>query len=735
MDTPEHPDLGWTLTEEGFDASGQHHGETIFTIGNGQHCLRGGFEEGYPGERTAGFAHRVWDSVPVFVEELAALPRWWGMDLFADGRPLRLDTGRVEGFRRSLDLRTGVLSRRYTWHGPDGAVAELSWQRFIDFSRPAGAALRVRVRALTPFELRVRGGLAASVDNDGRAHWDVTGQLAEAGRTELVTVTRGGRMTLASVAELRGLGPSGPIPGSDASAPGAPALEYRWRLAAGEEVEVTKYVALVSGLEASDPVGAARDLAADSARRGWGSLREANDAAWAQTWAACDIEIDGDPEAQLAIRFALFQLNIAAPRFTDRASIGAKTLSGLGYRHHVFWDTEIYMLPMFSFTQPDLAANMLRYRWHGLDGARRKAAAAGRRGAQFPWEAASTGEEVTPAWIDDPDNPGRQVPVLSGDLELHVTADVAYAAWQYWQATNDQQFLLDYGAELILAGAQFWGSAAVAEPDGHYHLRKVIGPDEYHEVVDDNAFTNQMASWQLHVAGALAAWLAEHQPQHWARLSAELRLNAAELARWLEVSASLYVPVEPESGLIEQFAGYFDLDELPESVRGPNRSVSWQRLLGFEEVQRTRAIKQPDVLMLAHLLPELFSAEQLRTNQDFYDLRTDHEYGSSLGPAISAAVAARAGEIELAYVRFLQAARTDLADARGNADDGIHGAAAGGLWQAVVFGFAGFELTADGWRIRPRLPRKWRRLVINLALHTCGGSRVSPPPTRSMRSR
>jgi len=716
MGAAEHPASGWSVTEATFDASGQHHGETIFTIGNGQHCVRGGFEEGYPGERTAGFAHRLWDALPVFGEELAALPRWWGLQVWAGQQPIRLDSGRIDDYRRSLDLRTGVLSRSYRWQGTDGAAAELSWQRFVDFSQPGVAAIRLRLRALTPFEVSAHSGLSVHVDNAGVPHWDALSQATAPNRAELVAATRTSRITLAEVAEVACLGPSGPVDGVGVDEPGQPSVEHRLRLAAGQEVEFTKYVALVSDLEASAPLATARELAAQAVHSGWDGLRAASDQAWDATWAACDIEIDGDPEAQLAVRFALFQLNIAAPRFTDRASIGAKTLSGLGYRHHVFWDTEIYMLPMFSFTQPDLAANMLRYRWHGLDGARRKAAAAGCRGAQFPWEAASTGEEVTPRWIPDPDNPGRRLPVLSGDLELHVTADVGYAAWQYWQATNDQQFLLDYGAELILDGAQFWASAAVAEPDGHYHLRQVIGPDEYHEVVDDNAFTNQLASWHLHAAGALAAWLAEHQPQHWARLCAALGLDAAELAHWLEVAGGLYVPFEPESGLIEQFAGYFDLDELPETMRAPNRTLSWQRLLGFEEVQRTRAIKQPDVLMLAHLLPEQFSPEQLRANQDFYDLRTDHEYGSSLGPAISSTVASRVGEIDLAYAHFLRAARTDLADARGNADDGIHGAAAGGLWQAVVFGFAGFELTADGWRVRPRLPRKWRRLAINLTV-------------------
>lgn len=716
MDAPEPAGPGWAVHETGFNPAGQHHGETIFTIGNGQHCLRGGFEEGYPGERTAGFAHRLWDAVPVFGEELAALPRWWGVQLWANGVLVRLDTGWIEHYRRSLDLRTGLLERSYTWRGPDGATVRLHWQRFIDFSRPELAALRLRLEAATPVELRLRTGLSVLVDNDGTRHWEVRRQHAEPGRVELVAVTSAGGPLLGCVAEPSCLTASGPVTGEPIDDPGEPALDYRLQLAAGEELLLTKQVALVSGLDASDPVAAARSAAAEAGQRGWESLLEDSAAAWRSTWASCDIEIDGDPEAQLAVRFALFQLNIAAPRFTDRASIGAKTLSGTGYRHHVFWDTEIFMLPMFSYTQPELAANMLRYRWHGLEPARAKAAASGRRGAQFPWESASTGAEVTPRWIPDPDHPERRVPVLSGELELHVTADVGYAAWQHWQATNDQQFLLDHGAELILAGAQFWASAAVAEPDGHYHLRRVIGPDEYHEVVDDNAFTNQLASWHLHAGGALAAWLAEHQPQHWVRLSAALELDAAELARWLEVAAALYVPSDPESGLIEQFAGYFDLDELPEAARGPGRTVSWQRLLGFQQVQRTRAIKQPDVLMLAHLLPELFSAEQLRVNQDFYDLRTDHEYGSSLGPAISAAVAVRAGEVELAYAHFQRAARTDLADARGNADDGVHGAAAGGLWQVVVFGFAGFELTADGWRIRPRLPRQWRRLVINLTV-------------------
>ena len=205
--------------------------------------------------------------------------------------------------------------------------------------------------------------------------------------------------------------------------------------------------------------------------------------------------IEGDIEAQLAMRFNIFHLVIAAPRWTDRASIGAKTLSGFGYRHHVFWDTEIFMLPLFAHAQPGLAANMLQYRFHNLPGARRKAAGNGYAGAQFPWESAADGVEVTPTWVPHFADPTRLIRIWTGDIEIHITADVAYAVMQFWQITGDDSWMRDYGAEMVLDGASFFASAAQLEEDGKYHYRNVIGPDEYHDRIDDNAFTNAMARW------------------------------------------------------------------------------------------------------------------------------------------------------------------------------------------------------------------------------------------------
>jgi kojibiose phosphorylase len=475
---------------------------------------------------------------------------------------------------------------------------------------------------------------------------------------------------------------------------------------------VENFVGLVSGLDAGEPMSAAAEVTRAAQARGYAAIRAANDAAWAHAWASSDVIIEGDREAQAALRFNIFQLLIAAPRHTDRASIGAKTLSGFGYRHHVFWDTEIFMLPFFTLTQPQLARNMLMYRWHGLPAAREKARANGYEGAQYPWESAGDGREVTPVWVVNKADPRQLIRIWTGDIQIHITADVAYGVMQYWRATADDAFMADYGAEIILEGARFWSSAATFEADGKYHYRNVIGPDENHDRVDDNAYTNYVARWHLQTALEALTWLKAAYPAHATRLADTLDLSAARLAQWADVAGRIYLPLDGETGLIEQFAGFFDLKDADLSVmRDPNRRKSMQALLGIEECAAVQVLKQPDVLMLQYLLSDLFTADQVRANYAYYDPRTDHELGSSLGPSISAIMAHRAGAPDVAYRHFQRAAAADLLDLRGNASDGIHGASAGGLWQAVVFGFGGLRITDGGWETRPCLPAGWTRLA------------------------
>jgi kojibiose phosphorylase len=705
----------WQVSEDAFDPDAQLHSETVFTIGNGQLCVRGSFEEGYPGDHPAAFMHRVWDDMPVSVTELANLPRWWGIDLWFDGERFRLDTGRLLAFTRRLDLRNGVLSRTVRWEAPTGAVVELAFERFVDFSSPHRAAVRVAISSDRPVHVRTRAGLDAHVENTGLLHWRLVDQGADDAAAWLHTRTRTTRIDLGSACRvtLDGVEAHAAAGGTD----GVPTVEHAFELHPDRTARLTKHVAIVSGVDAADPVAVASGLAREAAEAGWDALREASDTAWANAWERSDVVIEGDPEAQLALRFSLFQLLIAAPRFTEHASIGAKTLSGFGYRHHVFWDTETFMVPPFSYSQPEIARNMLMYRWHGLAGARDKARGNGHRGAQFPWESAGTGEEVTPTWVPDPDDRTKLIRIWTGDIEIHITADIALAVMQYWLVTGDDTFICDHGAELILDGAVFWASAATLEDDGSYHFRNVVGPDEYHDRVDDNAYTNQLAAWHLRTATTMAGWLAEHHPERWKELSAALAVDAAELERWSVVASAMYLPVGAD-GLLEQFSGYFALTDLDVSeLRDPSRTVSMQQRYGIDGIAETQVLKQPDVLMLAYLLPELFPGEALARNYAYYDPRTDHEHGSSLGPAISAVMACRAGEPEVGYQHFLRAARADLLDVRHNAGDGIHGASAGGLWQAVVFGFAGLVVTPDGWHTTPMLPKHWTRVEFGFDHH------------------
>jgi kojibiose phosphorylase len=790
-------DAAWTVAEPVFDPTHQQHQETIFTIGNGALCMRGTFEEGYPGENAASFMHRLWDDMPVNYTELANLPRWWGVDLWVNGVRFRLDRGTVLNYRRWLDLRTGVLARTVRWQPAEGGpVLDLRFERFISLAVPhpstgSGqvlAAVQVKVEVVAgQADLRLRTGLDAHVENTGLVHWDLVAQEITPDTAAVHVRTRATKLDLAVAAAVEDprqgvdLAPpappstgSGQRPGLEASAglvvngrrspsggrnrlkpriqsggtrfsgqalpsplsprrgkskipvrgkgaggmrefcdaDGQPAIEQRATLAAGESLTLEKFVGLVSGLDAADPMQRARAVAQIARAQGYAAIRAANAAEWARTWETSDVIIEGDNEAQLALRFNIFQLMIAAPRFTDRASIGAKTLSGFGYRHHVFWDTEIFMLPLFTFTQPTLARNMLLYRWHNLPGARTKAAENGYEGAQFPWESGGDGTEVTPTWASHSTDRKQLIRIWTGDIEIHITADIAYAVMQYWHTTGDDDWMRDYGAEIVLDGAKFWASAARREADGKYHLRNVVGPDEYHDRIDDNAYTNAMAKWHLTTALELLQWLGEKYPAKKAELVAALGLNNDRLAHWADVIGCIYLPEDPETGLIEQFTGYFDLADADQSVlRDPTRSQSMQALLGIEGCAATQNLKQPDVLMLQYLLPDRFTPAQMRANYEYYDPRTDHELGSSLGPSISAVMACRMGECDWGYQHFLRAARADLLDVRGNAGDGIHGASAGGLWQAVVFGFAGLRLTATGWETHPLLPDGWTRLA------------------------
>jgi trehalose/maltose hydrolase-like predicted phosphorylase len=360
-----------------------------------------------------------------------------------------------------------------------------------------------------------------------------------------------------------------------------------------------------------DPAPAAKPALVRSQASGWRAVLAAHEMAWQDRWRDADVVVEGDDAVQRALRFAGYHLISAANPEDERVSVGARGLTGDAYFGHVFWDTEIYLLPFYTMVWPEAARAMLMYRFHTLPAARMKAAAMGCKGALYAWESADTGEEATPESVVGPD--GTMVDVLTGKMEVHISADVAYAVWQYWHTTGGDDFFVEAGAEILLETARFWVSRAAVEQDGTRHIRHVIGPDEYHEDVDDNAFTNVMARWNIVRALEAIEILRNRWPNRAAALIERLALGDGELVEWRDAAACIVTGLDPATGIYEQFAGYHRLEPIDPSLYMGSK-VPIDVLIGHERMQRSQVIKQADVVVLATLLPEEFPGPMAEAN-------------------------------------------------------------------------------------------------------------------------
>jgi trehalose/maltose hydrolase-like predicted phosphorylase len=440
---------------------------------------------------------------------------------------------------------------------------------------------------------------------------------------------------------------------------------------------------------------AALPVLAEAETAGFECLLTEHRTAWARRWETADIRIEGDDVLQQAVRFALFHL-MASVADSGEAAVGARGLSGPAYRGHVFWDTDVFVLPFLAATHPAAARAMLEYRLRRLPDALEAARALGRCGARIPWESARHGFDVTPSHALN--HAGRIVPIRTGELEEHIVADIAWAASCYLDWTADAAFAAGPAQELFVETARYWASRIRVDRRGDAHIYGVIGPDEYHEPVDDNAFTNVMARWNLRRAA----------------LAGQARVADEERHTWLRLAEALVDGYDAETGVYEQFAGYLGLEPVLIAELAPRRPIAAELLLGAERVHGSQVLKQADVLMLHHMVPEETAPGSLVPNLAYYEPRTAH--GSSLSPAIHAALFARVGRLDEAVETLRLASRLDLDDLTGSTAGGLHLATMGGVWQALVFGFAGARPRGHVLELDPRLPEQWSALELRLAL-------------------
>jgi trehalose/maltose hydrolase-like predicted phosphorylase len=691
-------DAGWLLLDAAGEHSEEHDVEARLAIGNGAVGMRASLEQPLLSSRPGVFIAGLFDTSErePRVPALVAAPDWLRLSLAIDDEPVVLEAGQTLDYWRALDLRRGVLLSDWRQRTRGGRIVRVRKLRFASLTNRALAVQLAQIEVEQPSTITITADIQS-----------VPGLLLVASTAgSLVWSTRSGsrHLALATAAEVR------PPAGERASAGLQHPNSWRWASLRGEARTLIRVAAFARGDGGgSHPTGGAQSALRRARRQGPQGVVASHVAAWDKRWTAGEVEVGGDEAAQRALRFAVYHLTSAANPEDEHVSIGARGLTGEGYLGHVFWDTEIFLMPFYTLTWPAAARAMLMYRFHTLPAARAKAARLGYRGALFAWESADTGEETTPPWALGGD--GQVVQILCGTQEQHISAAVAYAVWQYWQATHEVRFLLTAGAEILLETARFWASRAARGGDGAYHIREVIGPDEYHESVDENAYTNRMAAWNLECGLRVASLLRARWPFRWTELSQKLDLDESELERWRDVTLKLVTGFDPATGLFEQFKGFFGLEDVDLRAYA-GLGVPLDVVLGPDKTRRSQVIKQADVLMLPVLLPGEFDRRVVAANFRYYEPRCGH--GSSLSPAMHALLAAQLGDMKLAERYFQQAARIDLDDARGDSALGVHMGALGGLWQAAVFGFGGLGLDEHGLRLDPHLPLGWHRLTFRI---------------------
>lgn len=680
---------GWKIVSHDIDSSHLKYYESLFTLGNGYLGVRGSHEEAKTDDSNEPMTliAEVYDDPgnDDSPDRLAPAPNWLCITFDDGDGPFSIQGSKVLSETRTLDMKRGTLTRHVRFAGKNGKITSIISTRVVSQARPHIGAIAY---SIVPENYSGKVGITSMLDGtatygDGIVQTEPVSISRDGDLVTCVVRTLQSKIEIAEAARHKLLSAGKPME-ADAKlkkSTGKIGIEYTFDAEQGKVYTLEKIVGIDTSKREADPLGSVISLV--SAAPDFAKIERENAAAWRDYWKDSEIVVKGDRFVQTMAHFFVFQLlQAASMNNVDlglSASIGAKTMSGPGYSGHVFWDTEIYMLPFFCQQYPDIAKSLLMYRYDRLETAKQVALSEGRRGAKFPWESASTGVDTTPRWCP------------TGWREIHVIADVAFGCWQYYLTTGDEEFLLGPGVEIIIETARYWSTRAERkEIDGgyRYEINEVIGPDENHDPVDNSVFTNAMARWNIHKAMELLDRLAKERPGVHKEIAAKHEITDSELAHWTDVANKIKINLDPATGLYEEFDGYFQMEG------------------------GARNIKQADVLLLLYLLPELRTVEIFRKNFDVYYPVTTH--GSSLSPGVHVLFALDIGYKDHAYKYEEMTCSIDGTRRDVETDRGLHAASLGGGWSSLVAGFGGVRVQPDHLQIAPDLPNKWKLLEFSM---------------------
>ncbi len=702
----------WELRWHGMDVDALQRTESAFAVSNGHIGLRGTLEEaeprGLPGTYLNGFYEQhdlpyaeTGYGYPEEGQTVVNVTDGKIIRLLVEDEPLDMRYGQATDHDRVLDFRKGTLARTTVWSSPTGRRVRVKTERLVSFTQRSVAAIRYEVEPLDEeLQLVAQSDLLANepVESDTRDPRVAAAiesplvalfQHCEAMHAVLVHQTRNSGLRMAAAMDHK-------IDVTDGVRTHIQAEEDLARLTIavdvpkGGKLRITKFLAYGWSAQRSVPaVRAQVDAALAGARQtGWKGLLAEQREFLDDFWETSDIEIDGDPELQQAVRFSLFHLLQAGARGETRALAG-KGLTGPGYDGHAFWDTETFVLPVLTYSMPDAARDALRWRHSTLDKARERATQLGLRGAAFPWRSIN-GAECSAYWP-------------AGTAAFHVSADISDAVVRYLNATGDDEFMRTCGAELLLETARMWLSLGHFDRRGRFRIDGVTGPDEYSAVADNNVYTNLMARRNLFYAAEICE---QHED-----VASAFGVDAEETALWRKASEAMLVPYDEDLGVHPQSEGFLEHDDWDFEA---TEQDFYPLLLNFPyfDLYRKQVVKQADLVLALHLCGDSFTPEEKARNFAYYEARTVRD--SSLSAGTQAVVAAECGHLELAYDYLAEAALTDLHDVHNNVRNGLHMASLAGAWQGTVAGFGGLRDYGGRLTFAPRLPPQLRRIAFRL---------------------
>jgi len=702
----------WHIIEDGWDPKLQNVRESHFTIGNGYFASRGALDgnpyDAYPGTYIAG----IFDNTGAQVTELVNTPDPFYFKVISQGEKLDNIAMNVLEHKRILDMKKGLLYRKTLYSNSKKERFDYQSLRFISMGDKHLGAMSV---ALTPLDssaaFTIESGVDTSVTNKGvltegrKKHFFIS-EVSKAGNNIYVSVRTfehniliGCGYNLSVTKGSKRINITTPI--------------FKLKLKKGETAIFTKIFSVYTSrrINARYLKRTVLNAVRRNKKNGFEKLLKANFDTWIKRWNMADIAIKGDEDVEKALRFNIYHMLICAPEREGAFSVGAKTLSGEGYRGHVFWDTEIFILPFFIYTFPRIARNLIMYRYCRLDAARKIAKDKNYKGALFPWESADSGLDVTPTWAKDLD--GSIIEISTMHEEQHIDADIAYAVSQYYDVTQDNKFFINNGAEILFATAKFWISRMqLNKKTKRYEINNIMGPDEFHDNVNNNTYTNMMVRWNLIRAYGAYTMLKSKRHTLLKKLLKKTKLKESDIRKWRHIAQRIKIPYSKKKKLIEAFDGYFRLKDVPIAALDKNFMPLFPLQITPRNVRKTQLIKQADTVMLLYLLTELFSLKEKKRNYVYYEKRTLHK--SSLSVCTHSIIASEIGHKEKAYLYFHNSLMTDLKNIHNNTADGIHAASLGGTWQIVINGFAGMRIKKKTIHFNPNLPTKWREIKFKM---------------------